>query len=176
MNVLKKYGKASMLLVAGLAVSLTSSGQMGAAQRVEYDIDTAAKFNVAVSILWDAVKEPAKWADFSNGYISSIIVNGNVPDQTRVVRFADGSERKDVVLQYQPEYKFMVMKITDPLNKAITDNILVFTSVADGQGRSKLEIRIKADGDEKEKTAFLNALRKEMNNYMIGLAKRFAAM
>lgn len=157
-----------------LLVSVQSMAQMEAARKITYDIDTTVKFKVPVPVLWDAIKEPAKWADISNGYIKSISVIGDLPQQSRVVSFADGTERKDIVAQYQPEYRFIVFKISEPLSPAIKDNMFAFTAASEGKGLSSLHIMVKAEGDEKEKAALLNSLKKEIDGYIDGLAKLFS--
>jgi hypothetical protein len=116
------------LFVLYLLTSVQALAQMEAARKIVYDIDTTVKFNVSVPVLWDAIKEPAKWTDVSNGYIRSITVSGSLPNQIRVVNFADGTTRKDVIAQLQPEHRFIVLKIIDPVSSAIKDNILAFTA------------------------------------------------
>jgi hypothetical protein len=145
--------------------------QMEAAQKIRWDFDTTVKFNKPVPALWDAIKDPAQWAAISNGYITSIDVKGSTQNLKREITFADGSKRKDEVTQYQPEYKFIVLKITDPVPASITSNTLAFTAATEGEGVSTLHVFFRADGDEAQKTIFINALRKEIANYMEGLKK-----
>jgi len=174
MKNLKTHSKMNWLVFICLMASVPSMAQMEPARRITYDIDTTVKFNVSVSVLWDAIKQPAKWADISNGYIKSISVIGDLPQQSRVVTFADGTQRKDIVTQYQPEYRFIVFKITDPISPAIKDNILGFTVATEGKGVSSLHIMTKVEGVEKEKRILLNSLKKEMDEYISGLTELFS--
>jgi len=148
-----------------------SFAQMEAAKKIDWDFDTTVKFNKPVPVLWDAIKDPAKWATISNGYITSIDVKGETQHLKREITFADGSKRKDEVTQYQPEYKFIVLKLVDPVPASITENTLAFAASTVGEGVSSLHIFFRADGDEAQKTILINALRKEVANYMEGLKK-----
>lgn len=174
MKNLRIHSKIKCLVFFCLLASVQTMAQMEPARRITFDLDTTVKFNVSVATLWDTLKEPATWANFSNGHIKSIEVSGDLPKQTRIVHFADGTERKDIVVQYQPEYRFIVFKIADPLSPAIKDNVFGFTSATEGKGLSSLHIMIKVEGDEKEKKVLLNALKKERDGYIAGLTKLFA--
>lgn len=145
--------------------------QMEAAQKISWDYDTTVKFNKPVPALWDAIKDPAKWAAISNGYITSIDVKGETHNLKREITFADGSKRKDEVTQYQPEYKFIVLKITDPVPVSVKNNTLAFTAATEGDGVSSLHVFFRAEGDEAQKSILINTLRKEIANYMEGLRK-----
>lgn len=148
-----------------------SFGQMEAAKKVSWDFDTTVIFQKSVPVLWNAIKDPAQWASISNGYISSINVKGETAKLKREVIFADGSKRKDEVTQYQPEYKFIVLTITDPVPASVTNNTLAFAAATEGEGVSSLHIFFRADGDEAQKAVLIAALRKEVANYMEGLRK-----
>ncbi|MDI3321179.1 SRPBCC family protein [Pinibacter soli] len=148
-----------------------SFAQMQAAQKTSWDFDTTVKFNKPVPALWDAIKDPAKWATISNGYITSIDAKGEAQNLKREITFADGSKRKDEVTQYQPEYKFIVLKVTDPVPASITTNTLAFHAATEGEGISSLHIFFRAEGDEAQKAGLISALRKEIANYMEGLRK-----
>lgn len=174
MQNLKKFTKAKWLAIFCLLISFQSTAQMKAAKGITFDIDTTVKFNVSVSVLWDTLKEPSKWAGFSNGHIQFITVSGNLPGQSRVLYFSDGTERKDIVTQHQPEHRFIVIRVTDPLSPGIRENILTYTCVSEGKGLSRLDMRIKVEGDENEKIALLNVLRNEMYGYIGGLTKLFS--
>ena len=167
------YAKIKCLVIGCLLASVHTMAQMEPAKRITMDFDTTVKFNISVATLWNTLKDPATWAQFSNGYIKSIEVVGDLPKQTRIVHFADGTERKDIVAQYQPEYRFIVFKIADPLSPAIKDNVFGFTSATEGKGLSSLHMMIKIEGDEKEKSVLLNALKKEITGYIAGLTKLF---
>jgi hypothetical protein len=143
--------------------------QMETARKMTWDMDTAVHFHVAVPVLWDAIKEPASWAAISNGYIQSISISGEGSGQTRTVHFSDGTERKDAIAQYQPEYRFIVYKIGALLSAGSKDNLMTFTADTEGKGLSRLRIGIKVDGDGKEKKELLEALKKEMRGYIAGL-------
>jgi hypothetical protein len=167
------FFKIGALFSIALIFSIQSKAQMEAARKIQYDADTLAKFNVPVSVLWDAIKEPAKWADISNGYIKSITVSEDLVGKNRMVHFADGTERKDMIAQYQPEYKFIVLKVYEPLPSEIKDNTMAFTAATDGKGFASLHVFIKVDGAEAEKIKMLDMLKKEAYAYIEGLRKLF---
>jgi hypothetical protein len=148
-----------------------SFGQMEAAQKMNWDYDTTVTFKKSVPVLWDAIKDPAQWAAFSNGYITSINVKGETAGQRRELFFADGSKRKDQVVQYQPEYKFIVLKITDPVPSGVTDNTFAVTAATEGEGISSLHFMLRAEGDEQQKSVLVNAVKKEIVQYIEGLRK-----
>lgn len=148
-----------------------SFGQMEAAQKIAWDFDTTVTFNKPVPVLWNALKNPADWAAISNGYITSINAKGETVNLRREITFADGSKRKDEITQYQPEYKFIVLKITDPVPASVTNNTLAFSASTEGEGVSSLHIFFRAEGDEAQKAVLINSLRKEVVNYLEGLRK-----
>ncbi|MBV4357612.1 SRPBCC family protein [Pinibacter aurantiacus] len=154
-----------------VATNASSFAQMQSAQKQTWDFDTTVKFNKPVPALWDAIKDPAKWATISNGYITSIDAKGETQNLKREITFADGSKRKDEVTQYQPEYKFIVLKITDPVPASITENTLAVHAATEGEGVSSLHIFFRAEGDEAQKAILISTLRKEIEHYMEGLQK-----
>jgi hypothetical protein len=148
-----------------------SFAQMEAARKISWDYDTTVIFNKPVPVLWNTIKDPAQWAAISNGYIASIDVKGEAQYLKREITFADGSKRKDEVTQYQPEYKFIVLKIIDPVPASIKDNTFAFTAATEGEGISSLHVFFRADGDKTDKMILINRLRMEVANYMEGLKK-----
>lgn len=169
---MNRFLKLTGLSLICLIMSLTSFSQMGAAQKIVLDIDTAVNLNVSVATLWDSIKDPATWAAFSNGYIKSIEASGDFQGLKRTLHFSDGRERTDVVKQYQPEYKFIVITITG-VPASIKDNFFMFTATSEGKGLSKLNIAVRVEGDKKEKAALLNALKPEIQAYIMGLTEYF---
>lgn len=163
-----KYLAALFFCVAHYSCSF---GQMEAAQKITWDYDTTVTFKKSVPVLWDVIKDPAQWAAISNGYITSINVKGETVGQKRELTFADGTKRKDVVVQYQPEYKFIVLKITDPVPSGVKDNTFAVTASTEGEGVSSLHFMLRAEGDEQQKSPMINALKKETIQYIEGLRK-----
>lgn len=159
-----------MLLFCAVNYSC-SFGQMEAAQKITWDFDTTVVFQKPVPILWNAIKDPAQWAAISNGYITSINAKGETANLKREIIFADGTKRKDEITQYQPEYKFIVLKIIDPVPASVTNNTLAFSAATEGEGVSSLHIFFRADGDEAQKAVLISAVRKEVVNYLEGLRK-----
>ncbi|MDH7460149.1 SRPBCC family protein [Chitinophagaceae bacterium 26-R-25] len=163
-----KY-KYILVLFFCVATYYSSFAQMQAAQKLTWDFDTTVRFQKPVPVLWDAIKNPATWATISNGYIKSIDVKGETQNLKREITFADGSKRKDEVTQYQAEYKFIVLKIVDPVPASITANTLAFHAATEGEGISSLHVFFRAEGDDAQKAVLISALKKEVANYMEGL-------
>ncbi|WP_127130573.1 hypothetical protein [Pseudoflavitalea rhizosphaerae] len=159
-----------MLLFTGVKVN----AQMTAAQKSHWDVDTAVVFSVKSVPVWDQIKETGKWNEISNGYVQAVTVMGEHPNQTRIVKFADGKERKDLVSQYQPEYKMIVLKLADPLPAGIYEGVMAFYVSNKEEGGSELRITIRVKGDDEPKSALVGQLKQEAAAYLKGISDRLS--
>ncbi|QEC42481.1 hypothetical protein [Pseudobacter ginsenosidimutans] len=157
-----------LMLFTGAKVN----AQMTAAQKFHWDADTAAVFSVKSLPVWDLIKETGKWNEISNGYVQSVTVMGDHPNQTRVVKFADGKERKDLVAQYQPEYKMIVLKLAAPLPAGIKEGVMAFYVTNKEAGGSELRITIVVKGEDVPKAALVEELKQEAAAYLKGVSAR----
>lgn len=163
------------VLASCLFVTTMANAQMEAAQKVELDIDTGVVFKASVSALWDVIKDPAAWAGFSNGYVQSIETTGEKGNQKRTIHFADGTQRKDMVTQYQPEYKMIVFKISEPLEPSVKECTLIFViRTPEESGTAEFHIGVLIHGNKSDKAKMLLHLKQEMKNYLQGMSSRFS--
>ncbi|NML21427.1 hypothetical protein HHL16_11110 [Pseudoflavitalea sp. G-6-1-2] len=161
---------AACLFVASLA-----NAQMEAAQKVHLDIDTGVVYKTSVIALWDAIKDPAAWAAFSNGFVQSIEVTGEKENQKRTIQFTDGTQRKDMVTQYQPEYKMIVFKMSEPMEPSVKDCTLMFViRTPEESCTAEFHIGVIMQGNKADKEKMLPHLRKEMASYLQGMSNRFS--
>lgn len=159
-----------LMLLSGAQVN----AQMTAAQKFHWDVDTIAAFSVKSLPVWDLIKETGKWNEISNGYVQSVTVTGDHPHQTRIVKFADGKERKDLVAQFQPEYKMVVLKLADPLPSGIKEGVMAFYVTNKEERGSELRITIIVKGDDGPKNALVAELKKEAAAYLKGISAKFS--
>lgn len=148
--------------------------QMGAAQKIVWDADTAAVFSVKSAAVWDLIKETGKWNEFSNGLVTAVTVTGDHPGQTRLLKFSDGKERRDIVGQFQPEYKMIVLRLADPLPAGIQEGTIAWYAKNLDAGGSELRITIIVKGGAKEKEKLLEELKKEAAAYLKGLSDKLS--
>ena len=168
--------KIYILLLAGLfTISKQTNAQMGAAQKMTLDVDTAVTFNASLQTVWKLVKDPAKWNEISNGYMTKLETSGDLQSTLEMnITFADGTTRVDEVTQFTPQYYFIVNKVKSPLPKGITENIYMFSLVAQQGGGKKMKYSIKVDGAEEGKRQLLEVLKKDMNAFILGIQKVLA--
>ena len=165
-----------IIALAGLLFAVTTiHAQMEAAQKIKLDIDTGVVFKTTVSSLWDVIKDPAGWASFSNGYVQSITPTGEAANQRRTFVFADGTERTDVITQYQPEYKMIVFKVSGPLEPSVKEcSVFFVVRTPEEPGTAELHIGAVIHGSKTDKEKMLPKLKKEMSNYLQGMSSRFS--
>lgn len=165
--------KIYFLLLAGLFIIIKgANAQMGAAQKMILDVDTTITFNASLQTVWNLVKDPAKWNEISNGYVTKIETSGDLQSTlVRNITFADGTTRTDEVTQFMPQYNFIVSRVKNPLPQGITENIYMFSLVANPGGGTQMKYSIKVDGDAAGKQQLLEALKKEMNAFIQGVQK-----
>ena len=163
-----------IFLMLILFTSAKVNAQMTAAQKLHWDVDTVAAFSVKSLPVWDLIKETGKWNEISDGYIQLVTATGDHPNQTRVLKFADGKERKDLVAQYQPEYKMIVLKLADPLPAGIKEGTMAFYVANKEEGGSELRITVIVRGDDAPKAALIAELKKEAAAYLRGISGKLA--
>ena len=165
--------KISLLLLAGLfIINECASAQMGEAKKMVLDVDTTVMLNASLSKVWKLIKDPAKWNEISNGYITRIETSGDLQSTLeRNITFADGTTRTDEVTQFTPQYYFIVSKVKSPLPKGISENIYMFSLQAEPGAGTRMKYSIKVDGDAEGKQQLLETLKKDMNAFIHGVQK-----
>jgi hypothetical protein len=161
-----------IILLLALLTGTQVKAQMPAAQKINWDVDTAAAFSVRSMPVWDIIKATDKWNEISNGFIKTVTVTGEHPNQTRVVKFADGRERKDMVVQFQPEHKMIVLKLADPLPAGIQESIMAFYVINKEAGGSELKITVIVKGEKAAKAKLVEELKNEAAAYLKGIADK----
>lgn len=157
-----------------------ADAQMQAAQRITFDVDTTLIFNVKRSVVWDLIKNPAQWDKISNGNILSIKTigtlesDGKSSDMTLEISCANGSKWKEKVLQFQPEYRFIVLQVTDPVPSGVTNNFISIVVNAETEKSCTMSYRIKVEGSNQGKKELLSHLTNEMHAYLDGISKKLA--
>lgn len=163
-----------IFLVLTLLVNTQVKAQMEAAEKVHWDADTVVNFTVKSSPVWDLIKDMSKWNELSNGFVQSVTVSGQEPNQTRIVKFADGSERKDLITQYQPEYKMIVLKLADPLPAGIQDATVAYYVSHKESGGSELRVTILVKGEKAGKNKLVERLKQEAASYLKGISAKLS--
>ena len=154
--------------------------QMQAAKRITYDVDTTLTFSVKRSVVWDLIKDPAQWDKISNGNILSVKTMGTLggdgkpTDLTLEISCADGSKWKEKVIQFQPEFRFIVLQVTDPVPNGVTDNLISFVVNAVTEKSCTMSYRIKVEGSNPGKKELLSHLTNEMRAYIRGISKKIS--
>jgi hypothetical protein len=160
-----------LVLLTGL-LATKAPAQMGAAQKITYDINKQAIVNMAQDQVWEILNQPELLQKASNGYASSITVkDANFPVVREVV-FADGSKRTETIKQVDMQYKFMVIQLDNvSLPKGVSEGeILVFTRDKDAKCEILWKARIKGSDDGKK--VLMEKLNAEFDAYAIGLDKQ----
>ena len=148
-----------------------TQAQMNLAQKVNNTFDTAVNFQVKRSIIWNLFKSTSSWDKFSNHFIISIKKIESIPDSVREIKFANGVERVDSFIQYDPINRFLVFTSLYPANTSISKNVILITIVAIDENSCQLQYRIRLDGNTQsndyKKT--LEHLKKELYEYLKGI-------
>ena len=163
------FSKIAVLLFFTFLNSQKGFCQMGAAQKIIFDIDSTVNFNVPRDGVWELLKEPSQWNEISNGLIAHVVIKKLPSGMKKEILFADSSLRYDFITQYQPEYRFIVTEVTKPLPVGITQNFFSIIVNAITENTCSFIYRIKVDGDAAAKTQLLAALRKEMCAIIAGM-------
>lgn len=163
-----------IFLALTILVSTQVKAQMAAAEKVHWDVDTVAGFTAKSSPVWELIKDMSKWNELSNGFVQSVTVTGEGTRQTRLVKFADGSERKDLIAQYEPEHKMIVLKLADPLPAGIQESIMAFYVSHKETGGSEMRITVIVKGDPAAKNKLVDNLRQEAASYLTGISAKLS--
>lgn len=145
--------------------------QMGEAQKMQWDWDSVGTYKTHAAAVWDVLKETDKWHEISNGVVKTMRVRGEHPNQFRELSFADGSVRKDEVVQFQPEYKMVVIQLIRPLPQGIEDARMAFFITGEG-GEAKLRITIVVKGEAVARQQLVDELSREGAGYLAGIGSR----
>lgn len=157
-----------LILVLGFT---EANAQMGEAQQVYWDWDSVGSYKTRAAEVWDLLKETQKWNDLSNGFVKSVSVKGDHPNQVRELSFADGRVRKDEVAQFQPQDKMVVIQLVKPLQPGIEEAMMAFFLTGEG-GEAKLRITIQVKGEAKARKQLVEELSKEGAAYLKGIGSR----
>ncbi len=160
----------SLILLTSLS-AIKASAQMGAAQKVTYDLNKEALVNMPQDQVWEILNQPELLQKASNGYATSITVKDYSFPVVREVVFADGSKRAETIKQLEKQYKFMVIQLgSEYLPKGVSDGeILVFTR--DKDAKCEITWKAKIKGNEEGKKALMEKLNAEFDAYAIGFDK-----
>jgi len=166
-------GLLACLFFAGLSVK----AQMQQAMKITLDVDTSVVFNVKLSVVWNLVKDPSQWNLFLGKSVTAFNATGVIgesPENPTTMEikmtFADGTGRNLKVEQFTPQYRFMVIKVINPVQQGITDNFIGLTVDVIGETSCKLAYRIRVDGPEPAKSELLSQLKREMRTIIAGIA------
>lgn len=157
-----------------------ADAQMQAAQKINYAVDTTFIFNVKRSVVWDLIKDPAQWDKISNGNIMSVKTMGTLggdgkpTDLTLEISCADGSKWKEKVIQFQPEFRFIVLQVMDPVPNGVTENHISIVVNSETEKSCSMSYRIKVEGSNPGKKELLSHLTNEMRAYIRGISKKIA--
>lgn len=162
-----------ILLILVLGVS-KANAQMGEAQQMQWDWDSVVSFKTSAGAVWDVLKETQKWNEISNGFVKSVTVKGEHPNQVRELSFADGRARKDEVAQFQPEYKMVVIQLSKPLPQGIEEGMMAFFITGEGS-EAKLRITMVVKGEVAARKKLIEELSREGAAYFAGIGNRLAS-
>ena len=165
------------LLILLVAVFTDANAQMQPAHKVTLYIDTTNGLPVKRSVVWNLVKDPANWNKFLGESVTSFATTGVTGDGSAEptmeikMRFIGGPERKLKVKQFQPEYRFILLKVSDPIPAGITENFIGITVDVETESSCKLAYRVKVDGPAQAKEELLAQLKTEKKIFLEGINK-----
>lgn len=156
-----------------LLYSIQGYGQLAAAQKITYNLDTSVIFPVKRSIIWNLFKNTSSWDKFSNHFIKSIKNTTSSQDSSRQVFFENGFIREDNFTQLDIINRMMVFKSNYHTN-SIKENFIVIYVEAIEENKCKLNYKIKLEGNKNsnEYKKIFELLKNEFNAYTIGIYKQ----
>lgn len=167
-----KKGFQLLMMISFFLAGQNATAQMGAAKTMQFDIDTVVVFKAKVDTVWKLVKDPARWNEISNGFITKIETKGDLQTGLlKTVTFADGRVREDIVKQFQPEHRFIVFEAKSPLPAGVKDNVALLTLKVDPGVGTQMVYKIMVNGSAAGKQELLVAMRDEMRAMIAGMNK-----
>jgi hypothetical protein len=163
------------LILFTCIIPVKGFSQIEEAKKISWDIDSTTSFKASRDNVWDLLKDLSKWNEISDGYIARVDVKKVGYNMKMTLVFADSSRRTDMVTQYQPEYRFIVIEAKEPLPAGVTENTFTVVVNALTENSCTVKFGIRAEGDEVGRTQLLKELKREMVAILSGLNKKLSA-
>lgn len=160
----------SLLLLTGLS-AYKASAQMGAAQKVKWDVEKDADINMELDAVWNIFQNNELLKKASNGYVSAIEVIDTAMPISRKVVFSNGGDRLESITQNEAHNKLIAIDFADSnLPKGIKAAQYAIFFKANG-GKTNVKWRAMVKGDNDAKQALMKQLNAEFDSYATGLDK-----
>lgn len=157
----------SLLVLTGLS-AYKANAQMEAAQTVKWDITKEVSVNMEADAVWEIFSKPELLKKASNGFVTSIETDANMPS-SRKVTFADGSSRVENIDQNEPHNKLIAISLVDTsLPKGIKSAQIAIFIKATGE-KAGITWRAMIKGNSEAKEALTKQLNAEFDAYAVGL-------
>ncbi|MEQ7798918.1 hypothetical protein ABDJ41_03805 [Pedobacter sp. ASV1-7] len=166
---MKKIILGLLLLTSVSAVK--TYAQMGAATKVNWDIEKNIEINMEMDLVWDIFASNEQLQKASNGYVSAIeVVDPNFP-MSRKISFKNGGHRFENITQSEAHNKLIAISFSDTDRpKGIKSAQYAIFIKAKGNQTSVMW-RAKVDGNQEAKKALVAQLNAEYDSYAQGLEK-----
>ena len=164
---MKKIILSLMLLISFSAVK--TYAQMGAAQKVSWDLDKSVDINMEADQVWEIFTNIDLLKKASNGYVTEImVVDANMP-VSRKIAFANGGSRLENITQQEAHNKLIAIDFADSnLPKGIKSaQYAIFIKAKDN--KTNVTWRGLVKGDTEAKKALVAQLMAEFDSYASGL-------
>lgn len=160
----------SLLFLTGLS-AYKASAQMGAAQKVKWDVEKDAEINMELDAVWEIFTNNELLKKASDGYVSAIeVIDANMPVSRKIV-FSGGGNRTENITQSEAHNKLIAISFSDStLPKGIKEAQYALFFKANGS-KTKVTWRALVSGDGDAKQALVKQLNAEFDSYAAGLDK-----
>ena len=157
---------------------------MQEAKKVPIDIDSTLILNVKRSAAWELLKDLKNWDKIYGSAIATFDVQGDtgdretakLPDLEMTVVFADKTVRKYKLTQFQPEDRFIVLKVVEPEQQGINESYIGLVLNVDTETSCKFKFFARVDGPEPSKTSLVNQMKKEMRIFIGSFQKKLQSV
>jgi hypothetical protein len=160
----------SLFILTSLSAVKTYA-QMGAAQKVKWDVEKNVEINMEMDMVWDIFTSNEQLQKASNGYVSAIEVIDPKFPMSRKITFSNGGNRFENITQSEAHNKLIAISFSDTnLPKGIKSaEYAIFIKAKDS--KTSVMWRAKMQGNEEAKKALIAQLNAEFDSYAIGLEK-----
>ncbi|SMC59727.1 SRPBCC family protein [Pedobacter africanus] len=160
----------SLLMLTSFS-AYKANAQMGAAQKVKWDIEKEADINMELDAVWDVFQNNELLKKASDGYVSAIeVIDANMPI-SRKIGFSNGGNRLENITQNEAHNKLIAIDFVDSnLPKGIKAAQYAIFFKANGS-KTNVKWRALVSGDSDAKQALVKQLTAEFDSYAAGLEK-----
>lgn len=163
-----------IVIVVALVSMKSAFAQMGAAQKVVWDVTKVTTIPADQMSVWELLSNPKNMEFYTKGFIKSVEIKGTGLPLERIITFENGTTRTEEINQIEMQHKFMSYQLVgESLPKGLEDvSIAVFTKEK-GETTEVSWMAMVLGNDKEAKKMLTDQLKVEFEKYAVGLTNLF---